>query len=79
MFSDSFIPVSNIHNIETRQSKNKNLFPPKFVNKRGQNSYTYRCTILWNRILNIKINPEVSEAVFCKTIKQCIKVGLLKL
>ena len=78
VFEDSFVLVSDIHDKETRQSANKNVFPPKFRNDRGQNSYTYRCTILWNRILNIKINPDVSEAVFCKSIKQCIKVGLLK-
>ena len=51
VFEDSFVLVSDIHDKETRQSVNKNLFPHKFYstcNDRGQNSYIYRCTILWN-------------------------------
>ena len=35
--------------------------------------------MIWNSILAAGINPETSEAVFVKTLKQCIKVGLLQL
>ena len=34
--------------------------------------------MIWNSILAAEINPETYEAVFAKTLKQCIKVGLLR-
>ena len=33
--------------------------------------------MIWNQILRAAINPLTSEAVFSKTLKQCIKVTLL--
>ena len=63
VFDNSFTYVHDIHpDIETRQSTNNSMFSPKFSRDYGQ-----KC----------KINLDVTPAVFAKSIKQCIKVGLL--
>ena len=78
VFDNSFTYVHDIHpDIETRQSTNNSMFPPKFSRDYGQNCYSYKGTIIWNKLIKCKINLDVSPAVFAKSIKQCIKVGLL--
>ena len=32
---------------------------------------------IWDKILRLKINLDTSEAVFMKTLKHCVKIGLL--
>ena len=76
-FNNSFKYVREVHNIGTKQSTKGNLFPPKAKNDLVKSCFSYKGVIIWNAILKNKINPEVSPAVFSKTLKQCIKVGLL--
>ena len=70
-----FTPVNNIHDHSTRQSSH--LYCPKLKTSLGKSKFSYQAPHLWNQILKAKINPETSEAVFCKSMKQCIKVGLI--
>ena len=76
-FDGSFQYVRDIHIRETRTAELDSLYPPKFKTDPGQNSYTYRGAIIWNKVLKAGINPDVSECVFAKSIKHCIKIGLI--
>ncbi len=76
-FDNSFKYVREVHNIGTKQSTKGNLFPPKVKNDLVKSCFSYKGVMIWNAILKCKINPEVSPAVFAKSLKQCIKVGLL--
>ena len=57
--------------------KRDHLYIPKVKNERGINKITYRGPVIWNQIQRAAINPLTSEAVFSKTLKQCIKMTLL--
>ena len=70
-----FIRVSSVHDHSTRQSSH--LYCPKLKTALGKRKYTYQAPHLWNQILEARINPEVSEAVFCKSMKQAIKVEFI--
>ena len=74
LFQKMFTPVSDIHNHVTRQYSH--LYCPKLNTSLGKRNFSYQAPHLWNEILEAKINPETSEAVFCKSMKQCITVGL---
>ena len=76
MFHAMFQKVRSVHGYETRQSNH--LFIPKVRTNLGKCKLSYRGPMIWNSILAAEINPETSEAVFAKTLKQCIKVGLLR-
>ena len=75
IFHDKFDFVKDIHSHNTRQKDH--LYGPTMKNERGKNRFTFRGPIIWNEILLASINPLTSEAVFSKTMKQCIKIGLL--
>ena len=75
MFQDMFIPITDIHDYDTRQSSL--LYCPKFKTELGKSRCSYRAPYMWNLIIKADINPETSEAVFTKSVKQCIKVGIL--
>ena len=76
-FEGSFKYVRDVHSHETRAAVDlDSLYTPKFNTDPGQNSYTYSGATIWNKVLKAEINPEVSECVFSKSVKQCIKVGL---
>ena len=76
MFHAMFQKVRSVHGYETRQSNH--LYIPKVRTNLGKCKLSYRGPMIWNSILAAEINPETSEAVFAKTLKQCIKVGLLR-
>ena len=75
ILQDKFEPVKNVHNHETRQKNH--LYIPAVRTERGKTSIAYKGPIIWNQILKASINPATSEAVFSKTLKQCIKVSLI--
>ena len=60
----------------TRQSDG--LFIPTFRTNLGKTCLTYRSQYIWNKILKLKINLDSSEAVFMKTLKHGVQIGLLK-
>ena len=67
IFQNIFMMNSDIHDHYTRQSGSHHV--PKVKNNLGKWSIRYRGVIVWNTILSLKINPETSEAVFAKTVK----------
>ena len=75
LFYDYFTPVSAVNYHFTRQSDG--LFVPTFKTNLGKTCLTYRGPYIWNKILKLKINLDSSEAVFMKTLKHCVKTGLL--
>lgn len=76
VFDQSFITVRDVHGINTRQSAL--LYPPADGKTNLSHcKYTYRGPTIWNMVLKAKINPDVSEIVFSKSVKQCIKVGII--
>ena len=76
MFRAMFQKVRSVHGYDTRQSNH--LYIPKVQTNLGKCKLSYRVPMIWNSILAAEINPETSEAVFAKTLKQCIKVGLFR-
>ena len=75
VFKDMFIPIINIHDHNTRQSKQLYFKTPQ--TNLGKTKCSYRAAYMWNILLRAKINPDTSEAVFAKSVKQCIKVGII--
>ena len=75
IFQNMFIPVRDIHDHSTRQRDH--LYCPKIRNNLGKTKCSYHAAYIWNKILRAGINPDSSEVVFCKSMKQYIKVGLL--
>ena len=75
LFRDIFTTVSDIHDHNTRQ--NTHLYCSSFNTCLGKTKFSYRAPRMWNLLLKAKINPDTSECVFAKTVKQCIKVGIL--
>ena len=75
IFYDKFEYVRNVHGYGTRQKDH--LYISKVKTERGKNKITYRGPVIWNQILRAAINPLTSEAVFSKTLKQCIKMTLV--
>ena len=74
-FENSF--KYHLHDHGTRQ--NSHLYKPKVRTDYAKNRYLYRGPLIWNSILDAKININVSELVFSKSVKQCLKVGLIKI
>ena len=75
LFLNVFTRISNVHSHATRQRSE--LYCPRVKISLSKMKYTYQAPKLWNKILKVKVNPDTSEMVFCKSIKQCLKVGLL--
>ena len=67
--------VKDIHKYGTRQSDH--LYASTVKSNLGQYTIQYQGPIIWNDILTAKINPDTSEAVFAKTLKRSIKIGLI--
>ena len=72
LFLDMFTPVSEIHNYDTRQAINKNLFVSFKSTSRGQQSITYIGPHVWNFILS-KINPHCPIGSFKRHIRQLLQ------
>ena len=72
LFLDMFTPVSEIHNYDTRQAINKNLFVSVKSTSRGQQSITYIGPHVWNFILS-KINPHCPIGSFKRHIRQLLQ------
>ena len=66
VFQNFFVLNSDVHEHYIRQSGYNHV--PCAKNNSGKWCIRYRCVIVWNSILNLKINPETFEAVFVKTI-----------
>ena len=77
LFETSFKFLHSNHTYGTRQ--NKHLQKPKVRTEYGKNRFLFRGPLIWNCILDAKVNVEVSESVYSKSVKQCLKVGLIKL
>ena len=74
-FKNIFVSVSSIHDHNTRQ--NTHLYFRKANTSLGKSKFSYRASYIWNLVLQARINPDTSECVFARTVKQCIKVGIL--
>ena len=75
LFHDFFTPVSEVHSHFTRQSDG--IFIPTVKTNLGKICLSYRDPFIWNKILRSKINLDTPEAVFMKTLKHWVKIGLL--
>ena len=75
LFDSLFQTVRNVHEYDTRQSCHLHI--PIVKTNRGKCKLSYNGTVLWNNILKANINPETSEAEFAKTLKHCIKIGII--
>ena len=75
IFNNSFNYNRDVSVYRTRQSNY--MYLPQVKTNLGKTRFLYRGPLIWNGILSAKINPDVSEATFSKSIKQCIKVGLI--
>ena len=75
LFLDMFQYVKIIHGYVTRQTDQ--LYIPKVKTNLGKCSLKYKGPVIWNSILSAHINPDTSEAVFAKTLKHCIVIGLI--
>ena len=75
LFLDMFQYVRNIHGYGTWQADQ--LYIPKVKTNLGKCSLKYKGSVIWNSILSAHINPDTSEAVFAKTLKHCIVIGLI--
>ena len=71
-----FATNHDIHFHNTRQSNHLHI--PCVKSDLGKFSMRYRGAVIWNTTLQLKISPDTSDAVFSKTIKTCIRNGLLK-
>ena len=74
-FYSIFTLVGNVHDHDTRQYSH--LYCPRIRTNLGKCKLSYRAAYIWNDIIEAKINPETSEAIFCRSVKQCIMVGIL--
>ena len=74
LFQDMFQYVRNVHGYGTRQSDH--LYTPIVKTNLGKCSLRYKGPVIWNSILTAHINPDTSEAVFAKTLKHCIIIGI---
>ena len=67
MFHDFFVLNSDIHGYYTRQSDH--LHVPQVKSNLSKFCIRYRGVIVWDAPLKLGKNPDTSEAVFTKTIK----------
>ena len=78
VFDNCFMSVRDIHPYNTRSSAKGLLYCTcKIRTCVGPTRFKYLCPHIWNDIIKAKINPSTSELVFSKSIKQCLKVGLI--
>ena len=75
LFNDLFTSVDEVHMYNTRQSKF--LYCREINTHLGKSNLSYRGPHIWNKIIKSKINLDISEPVFVKSLKQCIKVGII--
>ena len=75
VFDNMFKSVHNVHDHDTRQSSQLYCSPIK--NNLGRTKLSYRAPFIWNQVIRKNINPDTSECVFSKAVKQCLKVGIL--
>ena len=76
IFGTYFQANSQVHSHFTRQCN----FPlPVVKSNRAKTNIRYRGAVLWNRILSCGIDPDISEAVFVKLVKQIIGNGVLNM
>ena len=52
------------------------IYTPIVKTNLGKCSSRYKGPVIWNSILTAHINPDTSEAVFAKTPKHCIVIGI---
>ena len=76
LFNSWFRKNEDVHGYNTRQMDHYHI--PFVRTELGKSSLRYHGVIIWNNILNIGIDPEVSEFKFSKSLKQCILQNMLK-
>ena len=75
IFSGYFVPNADVHNYFTRQSVHYHI--PTAKSDLSKFSIRYRGAIIWNEIIKLKIDTCVSEAVFMRSVKACLKYKTL--
>ena len=70
-----FIKNSDIHMHDTRQRCHYHI--PLCRTNRGKSSLLYFGALLWNKVLNADINPNVSDFIFSRYVKTAICNNLL--
>ena len=75
VFENFFRYTHIVHSHDTRQCYH--LYKPPVKTDLGKTRLVFRGPHIWNSILRAEINPDVSELIFTRSIKQCISVGLL--
>lgn len=74
LFNCLFRQVNEVHERFTRQSNQ--LYPKTIKTNLGRTKLSYRGPFIWNKILN-NINPNTSEYLFVKSVRKCIKDGVI--
>ena len=77
IFGTYFQANSEVHSHFTRQCNYFHL--PVVKSNRAKTNIRYRGAVIWNRILSCGIDPDISEAVFVKLLKQIIVNGVLNM
>ena len=77
IFGIYFQANSEVHRHFTRQCNYFHL--PVVKSKQAKTNIRYRGAVIWNRILSCGIDPDISEAVFVKLVKQIIVNGVLNM
>jgi hypothetical protein len=73
--SNYFTNVHDIHKYNTRHSVG--LYIPKVSTSLAKNSIKYRGPTIWNEVIKLNINVDISEATFSYKVKILIKDGAL--
>ena len=74
LFNCLFRQVNEVHERVTRQSNQ--LYPQTIKTNLGKTKLSYQGPFIWNKILN-NINPNTSEYLFVKSVRKCIKDGVI--
>ena len=76
IFFDMFTRFTILHDYAPRHEHL--LLYPNVRTDYGKTRCSYRAPYIWNLVITkAKINPDTSEAVFAKSVKQCLKVKIL--
>ena len=74
MFIDYFKRIQDVHHYATQSCSG--LYAMQVKTDLGKTGISNIGPIIWNKILSVGINPDISECVFSKSLKTCIKTNL---
>ena len=75
LFHDFFVCNRDVYQYSTRQKEM--LHVPQVKTNLGKQCIRYRGAVLWNAVIKLGISVETSEAIFVRTLKKNLNVGLM--